>query len=195
MRVQLAHVAAAVSLAISAAAQPPSSPRDTVIATVGGKKVAVEYGRPSLKGRKLEELVAQLAGDRIWRAGDNEVTTFTTEGALLVGGTSVPAGKYSLYVHVPESGDWSLVLNKDPGIALGKIWAQAPPERAGRPWPRLDGYDKVIDQEVARVALKPAESPAPVETFTITLTPSGDGATMGLAWAERRWSVGLRPVK
>jgi hypothetical protein len=195
MRVPLAHVAAVLALAVPAAAQRPASPRETVTATVGGKKVEVEYGRPSLKERKLEELIAQLPGDRIWRAGDNEVTTFTTEGPLLVDGKKVPAGKYSLYVHAPEDGAWSVVLNKDPGIALGKLWAQAPPERASRPWPRLDGYEKVLDQEVARVAMKPGENAAPVETFSIALTPTGNGATMSLAWGQKLWSVELKPAR
>ena len=36
------------------------------------------------------------------------------------------AGKYSLYVHVPESGKWALVLNSDLGQPLGEIWKEAP---------------------------------------------------------------------
>ena len=41
----------------------------------------------------------QLPADRIWRAGENQVTTFTTEADVTIGGKTVPAGKYSVYVH------------------------------------------------------------------------------------------------
>ena len=58
-----------------------------------------------MKGRKLDDLLAQLPADRIWRAGDNQVTTLTAESDILVGGAKVPAGKYSLYVLAPASGD------------------------------------------------------------------------------------------
>ena len=44
------------------AQDPPPAPRETVTATVGGQKVAVEYGRPSLRGRPITELIAQLPG-------------------------------------------------------------------------------------------------------------------------------------
>jgi len=125
--------------------------------------VSVDYGRPALKGRALQELLKQLPEDHIWRAGENEVTTLTAGSDILVGGKKVPAGKYSLYVHIPESGDWALVLNRDLGIALKKIWSAAPPAMAERPWPRLDGYTKnVADQEVARAAMKPGSVSAPV---------------------------------
>ena len=70
---------AAVASPRETRAEPPPRPSD-------GKKVAVDYGRPALKGRKLDELLKQLPADRIWRAGENQVTTLTTEGDILVGG-------------------------------------------------------------------------------------------------------------
>ncbi len=80
----------------------------------------------------------------MWRAGENQVTTLTTEGDIMVGGKKVPAGKYSLYVHAPASGDWSLAINSDQGIPLGKICGEAPDNMKNEPWPRLDGYEKNI---------------------------------------------------
>jgi hypothetical protein len=143
----------------------------------------------------MAELLKQLPPDKIWRAGENEVTTLSTEGALTIGGKKVAPGKYSVYVHAPETGDWSLVLNSDPGIALIKLWDKAPASEAQKPWPRLDGYQNVKDKEVARAAMKGAAAAKPAEVFTIGLAPAGDGATLSLAWGDKSWSVGLSAAK
>src|SRR5262245_24437760 len=115
---RLVSVAAGLALATAAFAQ--DNPRGNTSATVGGKKVTVDYGRPTLKGRKMDELLKQLPEDRMWRAGENQVTILNTEGPISIGGKTVPAGRYSMYVHAPATGDWSLALNSDQGIALGK---------------------------------------------------------------------------
>lgn len=193
MRFRFAVAAAAFALTTVSFAQ--GNPRETVSAGIGAKKVSIEYGRPSLKGRKLEDLIAQLPVDRIWRAGVDEVTTLTTEADLAVAGKRVPAGKYSLYLFAPAEGDWALVLNSDPGIPLIKLWAQAPANEANLPYPRLDGYSNVADKEVLRAPMKPAPVAPPVESFKIALAPSKTGATLTLAWGDRSWSLELAPAK
>ena len=190
-----AVLGATLGLTATAFAQPPA-PRETVSATVGGKKVSVEYGRPSLKGRTLDSLVTQLPEDRMWRAGVDQVTTLTTEGDVLVGGKKVAAGKYSIYVHAPQSGPWSIAINSDQGVPLGKIWDKAPKEMANEPWPHLEGYTKNIGgKEVARAPMTKADVKPAVEQFTITMKPAGAGATMTLAWGDRSWSVPVEPAK
>jgi hypothetical protein len=190
---------ALVALAVSATAlaqAPQRVPRETATGTVGGKKVTIDYGRPALKGRALGDLLTKLPDDRIWRAGENEVTILTTEGDLMVGAKKVPAGKYSVYVHIPASGDWSLVLNSDPGIALIKIWDKAPPAVADHPWPRLDGYTKnVADKEVARAAMKANAVGSPADTFTVSFAPAKDGSTLTMAWGDKSYSLELKPAK
>jgi len=193
MKTRMAMVAAVLAIPSLAAAQ--RAPRDNPSVDVGGKKVAVEYGRGSLKGRTIKDLLAQLPADRVWRAGVDQVTTLTTDADILVGGKKVAAGKYSVYVHAPETGEWSLLLNSDPGVPLKTIFAGAPPAMADALWPRLDGYDKVKDKEVARASLKPGKTPAPVEQFQIALAPAGSGATMTLSWGDQSWSTDIKPAK
>jgi hypothetical protein len=188
-------IVAGALLAGAVASAQDSAPRGTASATINSKKVTIDYGRPALKGRKLDALLAQLSEDRIWRAGENEVTTLTTETDLMIGGKRVPAGKYSVYVHAPATGDWSLVLNKDPGIALVKLWAQAPPARAQALWPRLDGYKNVADKEVVRAAMKSGKPASTVEQFTIDLAPAAGGATLTLSWGDRKWALDLEAAK
>jgi hypothetical protein len=190
-----AVMAGLVAAAAAQAQQEKPAQRETATASFGGKKVAIEYGRPALKGRTLDALTAQLPPDRIWRAGENQVTTFTTDTDLLVGDKRVPAGKYSVYVHAPAQGNWSLVLNSDPGVPLKQIYAAAPPEVANALWPRLDGYDKVKAKEVARVAMAPANPSAPAERFTIRLEPAKDGASaLTLLWGDKGWTTSVKPA-
>ena len=47
-------------IALFAVVYAQMAPRETVSATVGGRKVSVEYCRPSLKGRSFDELIQKL---------------------------------------------------------------------------------------------------------------------------------------
>jgi hypothetical protein len=190
-----AAILAALACATVAAAQDAPAPRETVTASVSGKKVSIEYGRPSLKGRTLDQLVAQLPPDRIWRAGGDQVTTLKTETALLLGGKKVPAGRYSVYMHVPATGSASLVLNRDQGIALAKLWDKAPASLANEPWPHLEGYSNIAATEVARAEMRPGTAAPPAEMFTIAMGPSSVGATATLSWGDRTWSLDLVAAK
>ena len=186
-------VAVAVAAAVPVAAQTAKVPRETVTAMLGAKKVAVEYGRPALGGRKMADLLSQLPADRIWRAGVDQATTLTTDTDLTIGGKRVPAGKYTVYVHAPATGDYSLVLNSDPGIALKKIFPAAPPAVADAMWPRLDGYDNVKATEVLRVPLRKGTAAEPMDRFLIGLAPARDGASsITLTWGGESWTTDIK---
>jgi hypothetical protein len=195
MKTRFATVVAVAALAVASASL-AQTPRGSATTTVGGRKVAVDYGRPALKGRTIDALLKQLPPERIWRAGDSEVTIFSAEGDVQVGGTPVKAGKYSLYVHAPESGRWALVLNSDLGQPLGDIWKEAPENLKKAPYPYLGNYDaKIRGKEVARVELEHGKATAPAENFTISFSPKGAGATMTLAWGDQSWATEVAPAR
>jgi hypothetical protein len=183
----------ALALASSALAQPSRGAAKT---TIGSAEVMIDYGQPKLGDRDLGELMKQLPPDRIWRAGENQVTTLTTGADLMVGDTKVPAGKYSVYVHAGDSGGWSLILNKDLGVPLGKMWDKAPDNMKNEPWPHLGDYTEAIkDKEVVRAEMKPVSSASPTDPFTMSFTPSGEGADLTLAWGDQAWKVDLKPAE
>jgi hypothetical protein len=181
--------------------------RGTAEGTVGGKRVTVDYGRAELKGRTIDSLIAKLPADHVWRTGANELTTLTTAGPLFVGGKDVPAGTYSVYVYAPATGDWSLILNSDLGIELGALgkflgvsFSEADSKRL---WPHNEGYAAdpakkipgIADKEVARESMKAGTASPAVDSFTIGLKPSGNGAILTFAWGEKTWSADLKPGK
>jgi hypothetical protein len=195
MKVRTTALVGTVTLGLAALTL-AANPRGTASATVGGKKVTIDYGRPALKGRSLDDLMKQLPADRMWRAGEDQVTTLTTEADLTIGGQKLAAGKYSLYVHAGEGAQWSLVLNRDLGVPLVQISAQAPGNMKNEPWPHIMDYTKGAgDKEVLRTKMASAQSSRPADLFTMTFTPKGPGADLTLAWGTQAWSVALQPGK
>ncbi len=184
--VSLLLLAGASALAQSAA------PRETVSAQVGSAEVKIEYGRPALKGRNVSDLMQQLPADRMWRAGSEQVTTLTTTAPIELGGTVVPAGKYSLYLHCPEDGPYAVALNKVLGQPLKKIWDAAPPQLANEPWPHFNYQAEIGDQEVVRAPMTQSGSEQSVDLFTISLSPKGNAAEMKMAWGDQVWSLDMK---
>jgi len=200
-RASLAAAALALSTVTAVLAdEPGKGPRETVSTTVGGKKVTIEYGRPPLVGQTVTEIMSRLPAERIWRAGVDRVTTLQTAIGLQVAGQKVPAGNYTLYLHVPDGGPWALVVSSDQGTKLKDIFPEAldmPEELADQLWPQLGMYEKIKAKEVARAPLKRGAAPkTPVERFQITLSPEAGGAsTLTLAWGDQSWTAEIKAAK
>ncbi len=68
---------------------------------IDGANIAIEYGRPALKGRTPGKDVDPYEGKE-WRTGADEQTTLITDKALKFGTLAVPAGRYGLHTHPGE---------------------------------------------------------------------------------------------
>jgi hypothetical protein len=145
-----------------------ASPRDTARGTLPGGHVMVDYGRPAKRGRSVwgGELVPV---DSVWRTGANEAARLTTDRDILIGGVTVPAGTYTLRTIVSRSGPWKLVINKQ----------LTDPRNPSRP---LWGTEYDAAQDLARVDLQTRRLDQPVERFTITIEPQGQGGVLRMAW-------------
>lgn len=148
------------------------SPHETVKATIDGANISIEYGRPYMKGRKVEG--GLIPYDSIWRAGADEATTLTSDKALSIGGTKVPAGKHTLYV-AATAGEWQLAINNQTGQ-----------------W----GTDYDEKQDLARVVLTKQTVSPPVEQFTIVIEPApAGGGVIKLRWNVTEASVPFTVAK
>jgi hypothetical protein len=191
---KLTVLALTLMVATAATAQPPA--RGKATAMVGGKAVSIDYGQAKLGTRTLDELMKTLPADGVWRAGRDQVTTITAEGPITIGGKAVAAGKYSLYVPVGKDGSYSLAVNRHLGVPLKSIFPGASAAMANEPWPILDDYTKNIGKdELIRVPLSSGKNAAPVDPFSITLTPKGAGATLTLAWGDKSFTTEIAAGK
>jgi predicted phage tail protein len=159
----LLSVTMMIALAASALAQ--RNPRGTANLTLKGKTVSVEYGRPSLKGRTVDQMLSQLKAGDVWRLGADKSTTFTTGLDLAFGDVTVPAGEYSLWMQKRADNSWKLVFNKEHGK-----------------W----GTQRDAAQDLASAALKQSQPAGSVEMVTITLAEAGEGGVISIEWGTMK---------
>ena len=86
------------------------SPRKQVQGDINGTSVTIDYGAPSVKGRKIWGGLEKY--DVVWRAGANENTTVAFDKDVKVAGQSLAAGKYGFFIIPKESGEWIVIFNK-----------------------------------------------------------------------------------
>ena len=147
------------------------NPRETSKISVGNKTVSVEYGRPSLKGRSVTDMLAQLKPGDFWRLGADKSTTFSTAADLQFGDVTVPSGEYSLWAQRGADNSWKLVFNKQHGQ-----------------W----GTQHDASQDLASVPLEEAKASTPAEMVTISLTKQGAGGVITIQWGDMKLTAGFK---
>src|SRR5580692_11057439 len=114
-------VIAAVVLSASPlmAQQKRVSPHDTISTVIEGNRVMIVYGRPYTKDPHSGEARKIWGGlvpyGKVWRTGSDESTLLITQKPIVMGGTTIPAGAYSLYSMPMEDGTAKLIVNKQIG--------------------------------------------------------------------------------
>lgn len=145
--------------------QPLLSPRRSAEFVLTGQKISVDYGSPSMRGRKI--MGGLVPWNEVWRTGANEATGFKTDVDLVMGAVTIPKGSYTLYT-LPSEAQWKLIINKQTGQ-----------------W----GTEYHGDRDLARIDLTRKTLDTPVEQFTISFDKDGDGGVMKLTWETTELSI------
>lgn len=130
--------------------------------TVDGAAIAIEYGRPSLKGRPEAQM---MPAGQPWRTGADQATTITSNKPLTFGAAKLEARKTYTINTVPGGKDWQIVFGK-----LDK------PGQWGIP------YQPAL--EVAKAPMSVGKTAKPVEQLTISIDDTAAGATLRIEWGS-----------
>src|SRR5690242_9818391 len=130
---------------------------------LNGKTVSIDYGRPSLHGRSVEDMLSQLKEGEFWRLGADSSTTFESGVDLAFGDQTVPAGTYSLWAEKMAGNKWDLVFNKQHGQ-----------------W----GTNHDPSQDFVKVPLEESKADDSADLVTIGLEAEGGGGNLSIQWGD-----------
>lgn len=140
--------------------QPSLSPKLTTTQKVGLATITLEYGQPSVKGRKI--FGSLIPYGKLWRTGANASTKITTNKEIKIANHTVPAGTYGLY-SIPNKKEWTIILHKN-----SKLWGSG-------------GYKQ--ENDLIRFTVPVIKTKDIRETFYIGFENfTIDGATMFINW-------------
>jgi DUF2911 family protein len=132
----------------------------------GPSRIAITYGQPHARGRKVEGGLIPL--DTVWRFGANLATTLHTDLDLTLGDLKLPRGDYALFILYTRSG-YSLIVNRGTGQ-----------------W----GTDRNAALDLGRVPLASRTLAEPEGSLTIYLVPDAAQPTTG--YAELRGALRIK---
>lgn len=85
------------------------SPRKQAKDSINNIIISIDYGSPSVKGRKIWGELEKY--NEVWRAGANENTTISFDKNVVIGGNLLKAGKYGFFI-IPRAKDkWTIIFN------------------------------------------------------------------------------------
>jgi hypothetical protein len=99
------YALAALAVLVAAPVLAQGNPRGEARATVAGKAISIDYGRPSLKGR---DMLGQAQIGQAWRMGADAATSLKTDADLTFGTVNVPKGEYVLTATKVSADEWHL---------------------------------------------------------------------------------------
>jgi hypothetical protein len=146
---------------------PQPSPTQTIKQNFGLGTVEVNYSRPGVKGRKIFGDVVPF--DKVWRTGANGATIINFSDDVIIGGTTVKAGKYGL-LSIPGKKDFTLIITKDLTVNQPALYKQ--------------------ENDVVRVIAPVVKNADAVETFTVQFANvKNESCELQLTWDKTTVSL------
>jgi len=154
------------------------SPEDTVTFAQDILKIEVFYNRPYKKGRDIFGNLVPYG--KVWRTGANEATTFKTNKDLMIEGSVLNAGKYTLWT-VPDKTSWQIIFNE-------KMYSWGVNFSDGQV-SRIEKFDAL------KVEVPISKNLKTIEQFSIYFDEQFGTVNMFLAWDNIVVPLSLKPVE
>ncbi len=158
-----------------------------------GKWIDITYGRPLLRGREAfggtgaEYGKATYAGAPVWRAGANLSTRIKSEVPLSIGGKTMPAGEYSVFIELNKPTEWTFIVAD---------WAVAPKLNAGIPGALFGAFDYTPEKDILRAPMKVESLPFKVEQLEWQFVDmTTDGGHIAIMWDKVFASVPFKVAR
>lgn len=146
---------------------PQPSPTQTIKQNFGLGTVELNYSRPGVKGRKIFGDVVPF--DKVWRTGANGATVINFSDDVIIGGTTVKAGKYGL-LSIPGKKEFTLIITKDLTVNQPSLYKQ--------------------ENDVVRVTAPIMKMAAPIETLTMQFANvKNESCELQLMWEKTAVSL------
>lgn len=160
------------------APRPRVSPHETISTVIGdrrtGNRITLTYGRPYSKDPKTGEIRKIWGGlvkwDQADRLGADEATLLITQQSLLINGTTLPAGAYTLYIVPSEAGTTKLAFSTH----LGK-WGV--PVDETKDFARVDLQKSMLEKSVDQL------------TMGIENNAGTSGGVLKIQWENTQFSL------
>jgi hypothetical protein len=171
----------------------PASPPGTSQTQIGDNWIEITCSRPIKRGRDVFGSGAEYGklllanGATVWRAGANQSTRLMTAVPLVIGGKTVPAGEYSLFIELTSPTEWTLIVSS---YGAKKSGGDKTPDTL---WGSF-GYKP--DKDVARAPMTVSKSQASVDQLTWGfLDVTAEGGKLFLAWDTTNATVPFTVAK
>lgn len=143
---------------------PTLSPITKISQQVGLTEIALEYSRPSAKGREV--MGGLVPYGEVWRTGANASTKITLNEAASIGGHAIEAGTFALYT-IPNADTWTIIIHGNTKMRslAGDVYKQA--------------------DDIFRFEAPTHNSTETVESFTLQFADlQTDSVNLELRWAN-----------
>ncbi len=170
-----------------------ASERATFTQIISGTEIEIAWSRPSLRGREVI-FGQQIPWGEVWTPGANRASTIRFSKDVVLSGTPVPAGRYSVWLRVLESEPWRLALHADTNlnhsahppietavVHVGVNRSRTADLQESLEWDldriRIDGAELVMHWGYDRVTM-----PLEVDPGIVMATPSADALPLVGEW-------------
>jgi hypothetical protein len=152
------------------AVKPRPSPLAIITMRYKDTYVKITYSQPHKRGREIFGKLVPY--DKVWRTGANEATEITVTKNILLKGTLLKAGTYSIFT-IPEEKKWTIIINGDVGL-----WGS---------------YNYNQKQDIMRFEVPVQTIPDVLyEPFTMQFDQRNDVADLLIMWDRTKVSI---PIK
>ena len=136
--------------------------KSAALGKIGQANISINYHSPGVRKRVIWGGLVPY--DEVWVTGAHNATNIEVDKAFILGGKTIPAGKYARF-SIPGKSQWTIIINK--------IWDQH----------LANDYDR--KEDIVRIKVKPVKQAKTTERLQYFINKgTGNKGTVAIAWEK-----------